>query len=141
MSAPIRQRLRNRQGVFAVDHHGRRGPQTGGETLCGGGATLTPELLRASHIKPWAGSSDRERLDPFNGLLLAVHLDALFDRALMTFGDSGDAMVSDALSECDRAVFGLASALPKLLLSAAHLDYMRHHRERFAASRQTAPHL
>ncbi|MGH7460388.1 MAG: HNH endonuclease, partial [Longimicrobiales bacterium] len=34
-----------------------------------------PELLRASHAKPWAVSNDAERLDPYNGLLLAVHLD------------------------------------------------------------------
>ena len=39
-----------------------------------------PALLRASHIKPWAScDSDEERLDVFNGLLLAPHLDALFD--------------------------------------------------------------
>jgi putative restriction endonuclease len=37
-------------------------------------------LLRASHIKPWAKcDSDNERLDVFNGLLLAPHVDALFD--------------------------------------------------------------
>ncbi len=45
------------------------------------------ELLRASHIKPWSVSSDAERVDPFNGLLLAVHADALFDRALISFGE------------------------------------------------------
>ncbi len=37
-----------------------------------------PSLLKASHIKPWAKcASDNERLDVFNGLLLAPHLDAL----------------------------------------------------------------
>jgi hypothetical protein len=36
-----------------------------------------PELLRASHMKPRADcASDAERLDPFNGLLLAIHWDA-----------------------------------------------------------------
>jgi putative restriction endonuclease len=39
------------------------------------------ELLRASHIKPWAACDlDAERLDVLNGLLLAPHLDAAFDR-------------------------------------------------------------
>ena len=39
-----------------------------------------PDLLRASHIKPWADcDTDAERLDVFNGLLLAPHLDAAFD--------------------------------------------------------------
>jgi putative restriction endonuclease len=30
----------------------------------------TIEILRASHIKPWRFSSNSERLDPYNGLLL-----------------------------------------------------------------------
>jgi hypothetical protein len=45
------------------------------------------ELLRASHIKPWAArDTDAERLDVFNGLLLAPHCDALFARGFITFG-------------------------------------------------------
>ena len=42
-----------------------------------------PRLLRASHIKPWAKcETDAERLDVYNGLLLAAHLDAAFDGGL-----------------------------------------------------------
>ena len=45
-------------------------------------------LLRASHAKPWAEcETDEERLDVYNGFLLAAHLDAAFDAALMTFDD------------------------------------------------------
>lgn len=44
-----------------------------------------PEVLRASHIKPWRISNDFERLDPSNGLLLAASIDALFDKYLVTF--------------------------------------------------------
>lgn len=42
------------------------------------------EVLRASHIRPWAdceSESDTERLDVFNGLLLEARMDAVFDRA------------------------------------------------------------
>ena len=92
----------------------------------------SPELLRASHIKPWSSSSNRERLDLFNGLLLAVHLDALFDRALITFQDSGEMLISDRMPDRERHVFGLTPPAPKLLLAAAHLGYLHHHRERFA---------
>jgi hypothetical protein len=38
------------------------------------------EVLRASHIKAWRASTDKERLNPANGLLLSANLDALFDR-------------------------------------------------------------
>jgi putative restriction endonuclease len=95
-----------------------------------------PELLRASHIKPWRDSKGAERLDAFNGLLLAVHLDALFDRGLISFQDSGDMLVSKRLSSKDREVFGLMPRVRKLLLSVPHLAYLRHHQDRFQVSEQ-----
>jgi hypothetical protein len=97
---------------------------------------FAPELLRASHIKPWRTSGDAERLDAFNGLLLAVHLDALFDRALITFQDSGEMLVSKRLSARERAVFGLTLPPRKLLLSVSHFGYLHHHQERFNISEQ-----
>ena len=48
------------------------------------GMTFAP-LLRASHIKPWAACENgNERLDPYNGIILAAHIDILFDQG----GDS-----------------------------------------------------
>lgn len=66
-----------------------------------------PALLRASHIKPWAKcQSDDERLDVFNGLLLAPHIDALFDGGWISFSDQGDLLVSEALPSAARAQLG-----------------------------------
>jgi len=48
------------------------------------------ELLVASHIKPWRTSSNDERLDSCNGLLLATHLDKAFDKYLISFQAGGD---------------------------------------------------
>ena len=57
-----------------------------------------PELLRASHIKPWAAcDTDAERLDIFNGLLLAPHLDAAFDAGFITIAKDGAVLVSNTL--------------------------------------------
>lgn len=95
-----------------------------------------PELLRASHIKPWRESSGKERLDMFNGLLLAVHMDALFDRTLVSFDQDGTMLVAERLSEQEQQVFGLARPRPRLLLNARHLVYMQHHRDRFHALEQ-----
>jgi HNH endonuclease len=54
-----------------------------------------PELLIASHVKPWRDSSDEERLDACNGLLLATHVDKVFDRYLLSFREErGDFGVS-----------------------------------------------
>jgi len=44
-----------------------------------------PELLRASHIKPWSKSNDiNEKTNPRNGLLLNALHDAAFDRGYIT---------------------------------------------------------
>lgn len=53
--------------------------------------------LRASHIKSWRDSTNRERLDGNNGLLLAPHVDHLFDRGFISFEDNGKLLVSPHL--------------------------------------------
>jgi hypothetical protein len=93
-----------------------------------------PQLLRASHIKSWKDSSNGERLNVFNGLLLSVHLDALFDRALITFRDTGEMLISKRLWTEECRIFGLTTTPPKLLLNVPHLGFMRHHQNRFDSS-------
>lgn len=59
-----------------------------------------PELLIASHIKPWCDcNNDNERLDQYNGLMLAPNIDALFDSGLITFESDGKIRISKRLSE------------------------------------------
>ncbi len=88
------------------------------------------ELLRASHIKPWAKcQTDEERLDVFNGLLLAPHLDALFDKGLVTFSDEGVMYRSPLLSEAQIETLGLnVGDFRPLALSEAHRQYLAWHR-------------
>lgn len=103
------------------------------------GVRLPTELLRASHAKPWSAASDHERLDPFNGLLLAVHLDALFDRGLMLVLDDGRVVFSPALDEQARALFSLRDDLRVSGLLPGHLPYLRHHRESVQWNEQAPP--
>lgn len=87
--------------------------------------------LRASHIKPWAVcGSDGERLDVFNGLLLAPHLDAAFDCGLITLTDDGAVVVSSALGEAARHILGLANPQFVTALAPGHRAYLPWHRER-----------
>ena len=51
-------------------------------------------FLTASHIKPWKNCSNQERLDGNNGLMLAPHVDRLFDRGWISFEDNGDVLVA-----------------------------------------------
>ena len=83
--------------------------------------------LRASHIKPWRSSNDKERLDPANGLLLAASVDALFDRHLISFDSEGRTVVNRKLNCTSLAKTGL---LPeqKLVLSEGNKKYLEYHR-------------
>ncbi len=74
-----------------------------------------PEVLRASHIKPWKPSDNRDRLNPRNGLLLSANLDALFDKGLISFQDNGTMMISTQVSELTRSLLGLPARLRKQL--------------------------
>ena len=62
-------------------------------------------LLRASHTKPWADcETDEERLDVYNGFLLAAHVDAAFDAALMTIDpDGSDPAVAEVFRQGEDA--------------------------------------
>ena len=52
------------------------------------------EHLRASHCKPWRDSTNEERLNGENGLLLTPTIDHLFDRGFIGFDESGDLLIS-----------------------------------------------
>lgn len=86
-------------------------------------------LLRASHIKPWRDSTDEERLDPENGLLLTANLDALFDRGMITFEDDGLLVLTPAIGEDVAAELRLPERLRKPL-SEKQRAYLADHRER-----------
>jgi hypothetical protein len=101
------------------------------ENRCAVTGLAVPALLRASHIKPWADcATDAERLDVFNGFLLAPHLDAAFDQGFITVADDGAIVVGDALDLAARAILGLDRPLHVKSITDAHRGYLRWHRER-----------
>jgi len=58
--------------------------------------TTDKRFLVASHIKPWRLSDDAEKLDGHNGLLLAPHVDCLFDKGWISFSDEGIVLCAHA---------------------------------------------
>lgn len=68
-----------------------------------------PKHLRASHIKPWKDSSDCEKVNGCNGLLLAPHIDHLFDGGFISFKSRGDLIISPRL---DNSVLEKWSIIP-----------------------------
>jgi hypothetical protein len=110
------------------------------EGRCAVTGLAIPALLRASHIKPWADcETDSERLDVYNGFLLAPHLDAAFDRGFITVADNGEIVVSDLLDADARVTLGLDRPLRMQGLIDYHRAYLPWHRERVFRSASQGP--
>ena len=86
------------------------------------------DLLVASHIKPWKVSSDAEKVDPYNGLLLQPNIDKLFDSGYITFSDEGELIVSSLLTEIDKSCMGISSKMKLLMVDCKHKPYLYYHR-------------
>jgi hypothetical protein len=101
------------------------------EARCAVTGLAEPALLRASHIKPWADcETDAERLDVYNGLLLAPHLDAAFDQGFITVLDDGTLVVSPTLPRDARRILGLDTPQTVRGLAEGHQRYLPWHRAR-----------
>ena len=101
----------------------------------GGACAVTgvaiPEVLRASHAKPWAEcETDAERLDVFNGFLLSANLDALFDRFLISFDEEGVLMIAPSLVGADLQPLGISLGMKLRWVNAQHQAYLALHRAR-----------
>lgn len=112
---------RRGQGLFKLNV--RRNEQA-----CRVTGVRDPRNLRASHIKPWKDCSDIEKLHGCNGLLLAPHVDHLFDKGMISFSECGDMLVSPKL---DRDVLK-RWAIPEVLnVGSLHKQapFLAYHRE------------
>ena len=65
------------------------------------------EHLIASHVQPWRDSSNEQRLDGENGLLLTPTVDHLFDKGFISFEDSGQLIVSPVADQSSLKRMGI----------------------------------
>lgn len=114
-------RARRGQGVF------RRRVEAL-EVGCRLTGTTDRSLLVASHIKPWRSSTDTERLDGHNGLLLAPHVDRLFDGGLISFGPDGELLIGSRAVREEMVRWGLDPNADVGLFSQRQARYLEHHR-------------
>lgn len=84
-------------------------------------------LLIASHIKPWSVCNNNERLDRFNGLMLAPHIDALFDKGLITFETDGTIKISPKIDPKNQKRLGISRDM-KLKIEPESEKYFEYHR-------------
>lgn len=88
-------------------------------------------LLIASHIKPWAASNDKEKVDPYNGYILSPLYDKLFDRGFITFSENRHMILSEFISPYTWKQMNLKNdtfihALP---MDDKRLEYLQFHHE------------
>lgn len=118
---------RRGQGLF-------RANVLGIEPRCRVTGVTDPNCLIASHIKPWSDSTNSERMSAFNGLMLAPHVDHLFDGGFISFTDNGDLLVSARCSAAVLEAWGISPTLnvgPFLRAQRPFLDY---HRQKYGFS-------
>lgn len=85
-------------------------------------------FLIASHIKPWKDCSNPERLDGYNGLMLAPHVDKLFDRGWISFLDNGELIVAPGAGAVLKA-WGIDPCAKVRPFSRKYAAYLQFHRD------------
>ena len=89
------------------------------------------DILVASHIKPWNESSNEEKLDPYNGLLLLPNYDKLFDKHLISFDDNGKIIISPQIKKEEYKILGISANDKLFKILPENKPYLKIHREIF----------
>lgn len=89
-----------------------------------------PEVLIASHIKPWAVSDNSDRVSVDNGLLLSATFDRLFDNGLISFKDDGEILISGFVKQESRSLLGIQPQKRfHIMARAAMVENLEYHRD------------
>lgn len=94
-------------------------------------------VLIASHIHPWKEASNDERLDVNNGILLSPTYDALFDKRLITFENSGKIVLSENLHHEEYAKLGVSGMERIKGFNSDNFVYLDRHRVKFSELEKT----
>jgi putative restriction endonuclease len=89
------------------------------------------EHLIASHVKPWRDSSNDERLDGENGLLLTPTIDHLFDKGFISFEDGGNLIISPVADSTSLQRMGISTdrAVNVGAFSEGQRRFLEYHRD------------
>jgi hypothetical protein len=86
-------------------------------------------ILIASHIKPWKLSSNQERINPYNSLLLIPTLDKLFDKGYITFNPRGNIILSEKIDSIDWVKINVDDNLKLKFIPDDTVKYLEYHNE------------
>jgi len=89
-----------------------------------------PEVLIASHIKPWAVSDNDDRISVDNGILLSATFDRLFDNGLISFKADGEIMISGFVKQESRNLLRIQPQVRyPIIPSESMLKNLEYHRD------------
>ena len=88
-----------------------------------------PNILEASHIKPWKESTNEEKLNRYNGILLSPDIHALFDEGYISFNDDGSIIISGRLDISELEKLGLYPSIRLDHIKEQHKPFLAYHRE------------
>ncbi len=89
-----------------------------------------PQVLIASHIKPWAVSTNGERVSEDNGFLLSATYDRLFDQGLISFENNGRLLLSNMITDENAARLRLDRNREYCIkYNPSMADFMEYHRD------------
>ena len=99
------------------------------ESACRVTGVTNPNLLIASHIKPWRScETSLERLDGHNGFLMTPDVDRLFDRGFITFESDGAIRVSPRIPTTDLNAMGVDASARVGAFTNPQEQYLAYHR-------------
>ena len=87
------------------------------------------EILIASHILSWKDSTNDQRLDVNNGILLSPTYDALFDQHLISFENNGKIILSEALLKSNYSDLGVTGKEVIKKFNGDNYYYLERHRK------------
>jgi hypothetical protein len=114
-------RSRNGQGLFRANVRLN-------ETYCRVTRVNDPKHLRASHIKPWRDATNFEKLSGCNGLLLAPHIDHLFDKGFISF-DQGKLIISRHLEKPVLEKWSIRPDVDVGSFNSQQAEFLEYHRD------------
>ncbi|NBV20063.1 HNH endonuclease [Janthinobacterium sp.] len=99
------------------------------EPICRLTKIANPSHLVASHIKPWAACEHQEHTDGNNGIMLAPHIDHLFDSGQIGFEDNGDLLLAAGLDRTVLHAWNIPEVANVGAFSADQARYLAYHRK------------
>lgn len=90
---------------------------------------IEPKLLKTSHIKRWAESSKKERIDLSNSILLCALHDGLFEHGFISFSDEYDVLFSNRFDFKKQKISTALTFTPPIS-HAPEAKYLKEHRIR-----------